>query len=335
MSRKLLVTVGGLMLFLSLLLLGGVWDAESQGPGDVPALPIVTSATNAVGIGDYVAAEAYAVPAGEDPAEQPLVALIMPYGIYPAMNVMSIDDFVQPELAVEGFTLEWSLEAPEGANPELVEGTVAIFRADVEGEYNLTLTATDEAGTSASTTWTVWATTYVGVGGLAGGAPEFPECGICHTNTGRAWYSTAHASVMMRGLDGEDEFGEFHAEFLPYYTTGFNNLDGADAGGFDDVWATTDWTVPAEMMDGNYSALVADYPQLAAMSGVQCEACHGPGASHPTSVAEGPARIGTGLEYGTCAQCHASEAFGPAAQQWELSGHADKTAQAFWYPIGD
>src|SRR5574341_213664 len=42
---------------------------------------IRTSGSHVVGIGDYVAAERYAVPAGEDPATQPTQAFILPYAV--------------------------------------------------------------------------------------------------------------------------------------------------------------------------------------------------------------------------------------------------------------
>jgi hypothetical protein len=45
--------------------------------------------------------------------------------------------------------------------------------------------------------------------------------------------------------------------------------------------------------------------------------------------------INRGLDYGTCAQCHAEEPYLTVPLQWENSAHADKNATAFWYPIGE
>jgi hypothetical protein len=330
--RKLLLVVG----FLTLLLAAGVWSASGQdGEGQFPQVPIVTTATNSVGLGSYVAAEAYAVAAGEDPAAAPMQAIILPYGIYPDMHVEAIEDFVQPEPAVEGFTFEWSLAAPEGSAAEVMQGTVAIFMTDVEGTYALTLTATADDGTTAEATWNVYASTYIGVGGLGADPPAYPQCGTCHQDKGLAWYSTAHATIFSRVLNGQvtDFAGP---DYVPYHTTGFNNRPEAVNGGFDDLAAEAGWTFPDELKEGNWSQMLTEFPQVAALANVQCESCHGPGNLHVTQGQGGEDKmIGFGLEFGTCAQCHATEEFNFIPEQWEVSAHADKNAQAFWYPIGE
>lgn len=333
MTKKFLVTIGGACLLVALVLVSGVMSVSGQGGDPFEPVPIITSATDSVGIGSYVAAEAYAVAAGEDPEAQPVQAYIFPYGIYPAMQVTAIEDFVQPDPAVEGFTFEWSLTAPEGSAADVMQGTVGIFMADVEGQYDLTLTATDADGNAGTATWTVFATSYVGVGGFTG-RPEFPECGTCHTEKGFAWYGTAHATYFIRGIDGQVE--GFGPEAISRATTGFDNSAGAVNGGFDDVAAEAGWTWPESLAEGNWSAMTGEFPQVADMANIQCEACHGPGAMHPTSVAESPhPKISSGMDYGTCAQCHAVDETHSIPQQWENSAHADKNAQAFWYPIGE
>lgn len=163
MRSKPLFALGMLLLLLA----AGVMSVSGQGDGeggDLPETPLITTATNTVGLGTLVAAEAYAVPAGEDPATEPVQAFILPYAIHPNLQGVPFEEFEQPDPAVEGFTFEWSLEAPEGSQAELSSGTVASFVTDVEGQYVLSLTATDEAGNSGTNTWTVNATTYVGDG---------------------------------------------------------------------------------------------------------------------------------------------------------------------------
>ena len=332
MTRKILLMIG----FVLLLLAVGVWTASGQEgggqEGQFEEVPIITTATSSVGVGTYVAAEAYAIPAGEDPAAQPIQPFILPYGITPDMAVQKIEDFVQPQPTVEGFTWEWSLKAPDGSQAQLITGNVAIFMADVEGEYDLTLTATDANGNSASTNWLVHASTYVGVGGLTGQAPQFPQCGTCHQDKGKAWYGTGHATMFTRAIDGKvsDHYGP---NCVTCHTTGFNNRPEAVNGGFDDVVRDAGWTFPTELKDGNWQALVEQYPQVAAMANIQCESCHGPGQLH-TSTGN-PQNIGFGLAYGTCAQCHAEGPYHIFPQEWEISPHAVKNARAFWYPIGE
>jgi hypothetical protein len=334
MSRKVLVALGVVLLMLAV----GVWGVSGQGgegEEQFEEVLIFTTATDSVGIGTYVAGEAYAVPAGENPEEEPVQAFIFPYSIHPNMHIETIEDFEQPEPQVEGFTFEWSLATPEGSAAELITGTVAIFMADVEGKYDLTLTATDGDGNVGETTWTIYATTYVGVGGMTPDPPAYPECGTCHADQAMAWFETGHADMFVRGIDGvaSDHYGP---NCISCYTTGFNNRPEAVNGGFDDVALEAGWMFPEELTEGNWAAMVEEYSEVAAMANIQCESCHGPGQLH---VSQGQGRedkmIGIGLEYGTCAQCHAEEPYHIFPQQWENSAHADASAQAFWYPIGE
>lgn len=333
MSRKIPIIVS--MVGIALLAVG-IWGASGQdgGEGDFPETVIRTSANNVVGIGDYVAAEAYGLEAGEDPAEEPAQAIIFPYGIYPNMHVEVIEDFVQPEPAVEGFTFAWTLVAPEGSSAELTEGTVAIFRADVEGRYELTLAITDPNGNEAETTWIVDATTYVGSGYLDGPESAEDQCIDCHDDVAADWMATGHADAFAEGIDGISS-DHFQARCVECHSTGFNNREGAENGGFDDIAAEAGWTFPEEVTAGNWEEVLANYPEVAAMANVQCEACHGPGYLHVFEGSRRDSMISTGLDYGTCAQCHAEEPYHTIPQQWENSAHSDKNARAFWYPVGE
>ncbi len=333
-SYKILLTLGAALLLLAF----GAMSASGQGDGEggeVPPGPITTAATEVVGVGDYVAAMAYAVAAGEDPAAEPMQALIFPFGIYPMMNVEDISQFEQPESPVEGFTWEWSLEAPDGSAAELVSGNVAVFQADVEGTYVLTLTASDESGNTAEASWTVHATTYVGNGGSEGLEPDFTQCAFCHEDQANAWRETGHATIFIRAIDGllGDEISPFA---LPHFTTGYNSRPEADNGGFDDVAREAGWTIPETLEEGNWVNMIDEFPEVADMANVQCEACHGPGNFHVNLMGpEDDMMISLGMSYGTCAQCHASSPEHNTAQEWEQSAHADMTAEAFWYPIGE
>jgi hypothetical protein len=327
-SRKLFVA--GLIL----LLLTTATIVVGQGGGEPAEVPITTSASRVVGVGSYVAAEAYGVAAGEDPAEEPAQAIIMPYGIYPNMHVNVIEDFVQPEPAVEGFTFAWSLEPAEGSAAELIEGNVAIFQADVAGEYLLTLTATDPDGNEAETTWAVLATVYVGNGFLDGPQEEETQCIDCHEERAADWMTTAHATAFTQQIDGlaSDHFGP---DCISCHTTGFNNREAADNGGFDDLAREAGWSFPETLEPGNWDAMVEEFPEVAGMANIQCEACHGPGDLHVFEASRRDSMISLGLEYGVCAQCHTSEPYHAIPLQWENSAHADKNARAFWYPTGE
>lgn len=329
MSRKAIfvIAVGALLMVL------GVMGVNGQDGGQFEQVPIITTATNAVGIGSYVAAEAYAAPAGEDPSAEPVQAIILPYGIYPNMHVETIEDFVQPAPTIEGFTFEWNLVVPDGSAATLTSGNVAIFMADIEGRYELTLTATDANGNSGETTWLVDATTYVGAGWNDGDDNQ-DQCSDCHEDQAAAWAETGHATFFTRAIDGGagDHYGP---NCITCHTTGFNNHAEAVNGGFDDIAADAGWTFPAELVPGNWDAMVAEFPQVAAMANIQCESCHGPGNLHVNEGSRRDSMIGLGLSYGTCAQCHAEDPYHIFPQQWEMSAHAETNAQAFTYPVGE
>lgn len=303
-------------------------------------VPVVTSANSVVGVGSYAAAEAYAIPAGEDPAAEPVQAIVMPYAIHPNMHVEDLEGFEPAaqsyRIEVGGFEFEWSLETPDGSGARLEAGDgVARWQADVAGDYVLTLTATDEAGNSGTDTWTVTATApYTGVGTLTGEPAQIPECAACHSTKAAGWAETGHANLFKEAIDGQagDHYGP---NCVWCHTTGFNNRPEAENGGFDDIAREAGWEFPAELAEGNWEQMVEQYPEVASMATIQCESCHGPGAAHVTGDVENAGPIGTALEYGVCAQCHAEDPYHVVPQQWENSAHADRTAHAFWYPIGE
>jgi hypothetical protein len=298
--------------------------------GDFEEVLISTTATNVVGVGSYVAAEPYAVPAGDDPAEEPLQAFIMPYGIYPNMHVTDISEFdymaQSYRIIVEGFTFAWALTAPDGSSAELLDPYLGLFLADVAGEYVLTLTATDEAGNAGEVSWTITAATYVGVGG-EGAAP--PQCSACHSDETEGWAATGHSDILTRGLEGTLS-SHYGPNCISCHTTGFNNRPEAVNGGFDDLMAEFGWDFPGTLGEGLFETFASEYPEVAVLANIQCEACHGPGSAH-----SGGGPVGTSLSYGVCASCHAEEPYHTFPQQWELSSHAEATARAFWYPTGE
>lgn len=295
---------------------------------DLDVIPVITTANDVVGVGSYVAAEPYAIPAGDDPAEEPVEAMVMPYAIYPDMEVEDIEEFDYEaqsyKIEVEGFTFEWALEAPDGSSAALLEDYLGLFLADVAGEYDLTLTATDEAGNSGTTTWTVTVATYVGAEACAG----------CHDPKIESWAETGHSDILVRGLDGTLS-SHYGGNCIHCHTAGFNNRPEAVNGGFDDRASDAGWEFPGVFEEGGYGVFVTDYPEVAALANIQCEACHGPASAHLTGDVQNPGPIGSSLDYGNCAQCHAEMTHHVYPMQWELSGHAEANSRAFWYPIGE
>jgi predicted CXXCH cytochrome family protein len=253
---------------------------------------------------------------GEGEEDTPAQAFIKPYGIYPDSHVLDIAEFEQPDPFLgEGWTYTWSLAVPEGSAAELLaHGPVAIFMADVEGQYDLTLAVVDPEGFEAETTWAVTATTYIGG----------ETCVMCHSDQAALWQETGHASILTHGLNGTLS-AHYSEGCISCHTTGFDPL--AENGGFDDLMAEYGREFPEELVEGTWDAFVDEYPEVAALGNIQCESCHGPGGAH---MGQGP--IGTSLEAGVCATCHGEETHHVFPMQWENSGHAE--GSAWWAEVG-
>jgi hypothetical protein len=295
--------------------------------------PIITTNNEVVGIGTYVAYRAFAEPAGENPEEAPVNAYALPYTVHPNMHVMDLAE-LEVEPLVEGFTFEWTLLDPNGDEAEVMGDTVIYFMADIAGRYDLTLTATDENGNMSEVTKWVYATTYVGNGGTD---PTDMQCGFCHDDMVEAWLQTGHADMLVRGLDGtlSDHYSE---GCISCHTTGYGP---GENGGFDDLQAEYGWEFPVDeeghaiLEEGGYAAFAEAYPEVAELANIQCESCHGPGYLHVMEASRRESMISTGLDYGTCAQCHAEDPYHVFPQQWEKSGHGTIISRAFTYPTGE
>jgi hypothetical protein len=299
---------------------------QPQGPQEFSPQPIIAASTDVTGVGTYVAGQAFAL-AGEEGIQ----AIILPYGITPNSDLQDITALEAPEPLVEGYTFAWSLATPEGSQATLGEsGDVAYFLADVDGTFALTLTATNEEGVSGETTWHVTAATYVGNGAIVGDAAP-PNCISCHNTQTAKWAETGHAVIFQEGIDGvlSDHYGP---DCISCHTTGFNDWPTAVNGGFDDLAADSTWLFPEQLQEGNWEAMLEEYPELAAMTGIQCESCHGPGSAHYTGDVMQPGPISTSLAVATCAQCHDSGDHHKFPREWALSAHADASAMAFTYP---
>jgi len=96
------------------------------------------------------------------------------------------------------------------------------------------------------------------------------SCASCHEDAAKVWKATGHAHAMATLVRAERDFDE---ECLGCHVTAWKD-------GYVDPLAT---------------------PELA---DVQCEACHGPGASHVAAPQDAPMRA---TEPGLCVECHTAE----------------------------
>ncbi|MFC1557610.1 cytochrome c3 family protein [candidate division KSB1 bacterium] len=196
------------------------------------------------------------------------------------------------------------------------------FIADSSGTYKVTLVVTDAGGTSDPVELYVNAGTYVGVGTIGGATPDFTtgQCGLCHGDHETGWEGTLHGEALSVNLD--DPAGHFSENCLSCHTTGYG--DG-DNGGFDDLADEYGWTFPAELKAGNF---VTNFPEVAVMAEVQCEACHGPGSAHKANTTNNRiyANIGEEEQAHNCETCH-------SGQDYRLQQSVHWVATS--YPTGD
>lgn len=199
---------------------------------------------------------------------------------------------------------------------------------DKVGTYKITAVIGDTTVTA-----TVTGATYVGVGGVEGATPQFPQCAICHADQVAKWNETGHAHFLKEAVNGtaSDHYGE---NCIGCHTTGWDKAAAADNGGFDDAlrqnggWGTSAadargdsagnwWKV---LKAGNFEAMPA---ALQAKSNIQCESCHGPGSEHKGD----PAKISVSSTAGDCGYCHDSMTTHYRNAEWEISGHANTISE--------
>ncbi|MFT5086992.1 MAG: putative CXXCH cytochrome family protein [Planctomycetota bacterium] len=245
-------------------------------------------------------------------------------------------------IETESTGVSWTLAGPGGSSaaleasplgldiPVYGPGDQAVYKLgdrrmllpDIVGVYTVTAVVSTADGDSVLTV-NITGATYVGVGGIAGAVPGFPQCALCHSEEAATWSATGHATAFTRQINGEGS-EHYNGDCNSCHTTGFNAAAGAVNGGFDDVAVDVGWTFPEELVEGNWEAMD---PALQAMGNIQCESCHGPGSEH----AGNPATISTSLSAGDCAQCHDAEPYHLTVIEWEQSKHAIATR----YPTGE
>jgi hypothetical protein len=158
------------------------------------------------------------------------------------------------------------------------------------------------------------------------GLPSNPaegQCSLCHSANFAAWGKTAHSTFFKRAIDGQAS-PSYNESCMECHNTGFDDSPAAVNDGFDDVKTEVGWTFPTTLQPGNYAALVANYPKLAARANIQCESCHGPASQHKGDKSS----IAMRLEEATCGYCHEEAPYHRINTQWKNSLHAVGVASA-------
>jgi hypothetical protein len=212
---------------------------------------------------------------------------------------------------------DWTLAGPSGSSATLNDASDRNpwFTPDVKGKYTLT-----EATSGA--TFDVYAGTWMGVitGLDDNGEPTVDTtCTTCHNGTiapdkFTPWKASGHAQIFTQNID--DPHGHWSLGCASCHTVGYD--PAADNGGFDEAIAAEGWEVPHGAVD-NFAKMLADYPDSARLTNIQCENCHGPQNSDAHTQGAARQNISSDL----CGSCHGEPARHGRFQQWEESGHAN------------
>jgi hypothetical protein len=199
------------------------------------------------------------------------------------------------------------------------------------GTYTVQATVTVTNRTSATTTNIVLVRnlecgTYMG----------WQTCQLCHSggylpDKIGPWAQTGHSTAFSLAIDGisTDHFAEY---CIACHAVGYDKNPLAVNDGFDDRAAnpTNTWTFPTNLVPGNWSNMVAKFPDLAETANVQCENCHGAGSPHAYSLGD-PSKISVSFSAGDCGQCHDAAPYHTKNDEWRNSRHAIATR----YPTGE
>ncbi len=205
------------------------------------------------------------------------------------------------------------------------------FIPDIAGEY-IVQVAVDSGKVALDT---LQASTYVGMPSTG------LNCGTCHAAVKTEWAKTRHATMFTRGISGQLEVEGYGSTFMGVYsvncvrchTTGWDQkADNGNYGflakqtGFD-----TTWYKPFTFWNNEYLIPLNDstsvrnmntnFPNVAAVANIMCEACHGPGQAHVNGGGN-KKLIGVNSEAGSCMQCHDAPNKHRIGSYWAASSHA-------------
>lgn len=215
----------------------------------------------------------------------------------------------------------WSITVKPAGSAAAVDSTATrwtTFRPDVVGQFTVKLAITTADG-AAEATIVITSAKYVGVGGIAGLPVNTGkgQCAYCHFTNTDQWKKTGHSTYFTRAIDGK-VLEHYNSSCIECHVVGHNTEPAAMNDGFDDVAKTLGWTFPAALQDGNWANMVANYPDLAQMTNIQCENCHGPGSQHLGDKT----KTDMTLSDAPCSRCHEKEPYYRQATQWRESRHA-------------
>jgi len=230
-------------------------------------------------------------------------------------------------------TYNWSLVAPAGSKAILKDTATRnpCFIPDIAGTYTIS-EGKNERLTIYAGTWN---------GAVVARETEQRERWIgakgcmCHFRDDirpifNAWRISGHAEIFTQCVNNIFRYEE---RCFTCHTVGFgvNGPNGGISSTLSypaflqdkSMWDHTKTPPIVKPRPDNYNFMIDNYPDVAKLTNVQCESCHGPNNSevHKTLKKTGaPERISLNSE--VCGQCH-DDSIEPSYRQWHESNHSN------------
>ncbi|HEX9161061.1 MAG TPA: hypothetical protein VF980_05070 [Thermoanaerobaculia bacterium] len=234
-------------------------------------------------------------------------------------------------------TYNWTLTVPQGSTAKLNDAATQNpdFTPDVAGAYVLSVT---DVATGKTVNITVNAGTWKGilVGQDSKGRPTVDKaCTGCHVpgtptfDLFTPWANSGHSEIFTQNVN--TPANHYATSCLGCHTVGFNATAVKNNGIDDqsDFQAMVDSGLIQHADKGNWDKILAQFPNAARFTNIQCENCHGPQNSVAHNSSDTRLRpwdaqySRMSLSSDVCGSCHGEPTRHGRFQQWQLSGHAN------------
>ncbi|MGA3244823.1 MAG: T9SS type A sorting domain-containing protein [Bacteroidota bacterium] len=219
----------------------------------------------------------------------------------------------QADTIVPVISATWTLTNPFGATKPIqdtaagLNGTYVYFVPDTVGDWTASYSATTKLG-AVSGTSKITVAKYVGEGiSLASnqGVPNGCACHLVDPTKFSDWSKTNHAVAIK--IRGNDPAGHFSFACFSCHSIGTDAGVAVNNNGFFDAAKVEGLTTFPKNGPGAYDTLVAKYPKSMALTGIQCENCHGPAGQHAGGIpVPGNNKLDESWSTEVCAPCHFS-----------------------------
>ena len=223
----------------------------------------------------------------------------------------------------EQVAYNWEITAPDGSTAKLDSSReqYPVFTPDVDGKYTLTEFVS-------GATFNVFAGTWAGaISGIdSNQRPKSDNCAVCHNGTiaedqFTIWKDSGHAEIFSTQINTSTHYSE---NCFACHTVGFNK--DVENGGVDEA---SDYAafIAADLFHNtpdpnNWNTVTTEFPNMAKLTNIQCENCHGPNKSelHGNGTIDAE-RVSISSD--ACGACHGEPPRHGRFQQWEESRHAN------------